>query len=208
MPYVFWALFMGLALHADVKSAGVGFVKGSAVTSRQVQIHHFIETALYGRQDPKTLQALALDSKNFAKVVSETLIEMAVAMEAESFNVVQVEAAELEKSERRVQSAFKDNRAWRELDVQPAELKRAVKQKVQAKRFVQFRARSSVLPITDMEAQKYFTDNRLKFGDLPFENFKENIKAYLGRTQVERRLKDWYDVLINKYQVKNLIAEM
>jgi hypothetical protein len=41
-----------------------------------------------------------------------------------------------------------------------------------------------------------------------FENFKENIKSYLSRTQVEHRLKDWYDLLLNKYQVKNLIAEI
>ncbi|NJL24445.1 MAG: hypothetical protein HC902_04280 [Calothrix sp. SM1_5_4] len=59
-----------------------------------------------------------------------------------------------------------------------------------------------------MEAQKYFDENRLKFGNLPFEKLKENIKAYLSKNHVDRRLKDWFDVLLSKYQVKNLIAEI
>ena len=47
-----------------------------------------------------------------------------------------------------------------------------------------------------------------KSGMLEIVNFKENIKSFLSRAQVERRLKDWYDLLSNKYQVKNLIAEI
>lgn len=203
------AAFLSLSLSAaEIKSTGVGFVKGEAVTSRQVQIQNLLEVALYQKDPKNQLRILPLDSKAFAKVVQDSLLEAAVALEAESFNVVQVTPEELTAAEKRALAILRETVAWRGLKVTPKELARGLTRKLQAKKFVQFRAQSSVLPVTDAEAQKYFNENRLKFGDLPYENFKENIKSYLGRTQVDRRLKDWYEVLLNKYQVKNLIAEI
>lgn len=194
--------------HAEIKSAGIGMVKGEVVTSRQVHIQNLLESALYLKQPKNQLKNLALDSKAFAKVVQDTLLENAIALEAQNFNVVQVPAEELTQLERRAQDSLGGVAAWKELKVTQKELQEGLRRKASAKKFIQFRANSSVLPITDSEAQKYFNENRLKFGDLPFENFKENIKSFLSRTQVERRLKDWYEVLLNKYQVKNMIAEI
>ncbi len=193
---------------AEIKSTGVGFVKGEAVTSREVQIQNLLETALYTKDPKSQFRLLPLDSKIFAKVVQDSLLEAAVALEAQSFNVVQVTPEEVAAAEKRAQAQLRDAPAWKGLKVTQKELVRGLTRKLQAKKFVQFRAQSSILPVTDAEAQKYFNENRLKFGDLPYENFKENIKSYLGRTQVDRRLKDWYEVLLNKYQVKNLIAEI
>ncbi len=183
-------------------------MKGMAVTSREVQIQNLLETALYSKEPKSQLRLLPLDSKAFAKVVQDSLLETAIALEADSFNVVQVTAEEVAAAEKRALAQVRDAVAWKGLKVTHKELVRGLTRKLQAKKFVQFRAQSSVLPVTDAEAQKYFNENRLKFGDLPYENFKENIKSYLGRTQVDRRLKDWYEVLLNKYQVKNLIAEI
>lgn len=193
---------------ADVISTGVGMVKGRAVTSREVQIQNLLNAALYDKEPEKRLKKLNLDSRAFGRAVQETLLETVISLEAQNFNVIQISEEERKNAVARAQKVLKNSKVWKDLQVSPSELDVAVGKKIQAKRFVQFRAQSSVLPITDSEAQKYYNENRLKFGDLPFENFKENIKSYLSRTQVERRLKDWYDVLLNKYQVKNLVAEM
>lgn len=193
---------------AEIKSAGVGMVKGEVVTSRQVQIQNLLENALYQKPPNQQFKILPLDSKAFAKIVQDTLLESAIALEAENFNVVQIDAAEHRLMERKALDILKNQVAWKSLKVSPKELETGLRQKISAKKFIQFRAQSSVLPVTDAEAQKYFNENRLKFGDLPYENFKENIKSFLSRTQVERRLKDWYEVLLNKYQVKNMIAEI
>ena len=195
-------------LTAEIKSTGVGTVKGEVVTSREVQIQNLLENALYTKDTKAPLKILPLDSKGFAKVVQDTLLENAIALEAQNFNVVQVPADEMNQLEKQATSALREAPAWKGLRVTTKELQAGLRRKVHAKKFIQFRAQSSVLPITDSEAQKYFNENRLKFGDLPYENFKENIKSYLSRTQVERRLKDWYEVLLNKYQVKNMIAEI
>lgn len=183
-------------------------MRGQVVTSREVQIQNFIETVLYQSAKKELLKPLAIDSKAFAKSVQDALLEAVVALEAQNFNVVQISQEEQTGAEKKVIQTLKTVGGWKDLKVSAKELETGVRRKLQAKKFVQFRAQSSVLPVTDVEAQKYFNENRLKFGNLPFENFKENIKSYLSRAQVEHRLKDWYDLLLNKYQVKNLIAEI
>ena len=121
---------------------------------------------------------------------------------------MQVTPDYIKTGERDLLNQVGNNRDWKSLAIVPKELETGLRRKLQAKKFIQFRAESSVLPVTDSEAQRYFEENRLKFGDLPFENFKENIKSFLSKNQVEKRLKDWFDVLLSKYQVKNLISEM
>ncbi len=195
------------AAQAELISTGVGVVRGQVMTSREVLIQNLIETALYDKDPKANLKSPGLDSKAFAKAVQDSLLESVVALEAQNFNVVQLTPDEIQAAERKAMANLKNAAPWKELKVSPKEFEAGVKRKVQAKKFVQFRAQSSVLPVTDIEAQKYFNENRLKFGNLPFENFKENIKSYLSRAQVDKRLKDWYDVLLGKYQVKNLISE-
>lgn len=189
-------------------STGVGSVRGQIITSREVQMQNLLELSLFEKDPKEKLRLLALDSKAFATEVQDTLLESVVALEAQNFNVMTISPEDLKTSEKKAMQSLKNSVAWKELQVSPKELENSLRRKVQSKKFIQFRAQSSVIPVTDVEAQKYFNENRLKFGNLPFENFKENIKSYLSRTQVERRLKDWYDVLMNKYQVKNLIAEI
>lgn len=190
---------------AELISTGVGLVRTQTITSREVQIQTFLESVLSGKTQR---ESLALDSKVFAKAVQDALLESVVALEAQNFNLMQVSAEELKTSEKLVQRRLKDVKAWQRLQVASRELSGGLRRKLQAKKFIQFRAESSVLPVTDVEAQRYYEDNKLKFGDLPFENLKETIKSYLSKNQVEKRLKDWFDVLSSKYQVKNLIAEM
>ncbi len=193
---------------AALISTGVGSVRGQIITSREVQIQNLLDGALYEKNHKEKLKLLALDSKAFATEVQDTLLESVVALEAQNFNVMTVTPEELKSNEKKATQVLKASSAWKELQVSPKELEFSLRRKIQAKKFIQFRAQSSVIPVTDVEAQKYFNENRLKFGNLPFENFKENIKSFLSRAQVDRRLKDWYDVLMNKYQVKNLIAEI
>lgn len=195
-------------LRAELVSTGVGLVRGQAVTSREVQILNLMEAVLYEKTPASKLKTLGIDSKAFNKATQDSLLEAVVAMEAQNFNVVQVSNEELKEAERHALEVLKDSKAWKSLQVMPHEVTNLIRRKTQAKKFIQFRAQSSVLPVTEAEALRYFNENRLKFGNLPFENFRENIKSFLSRSQVDRRLKDWFDVLLSKYQVKNLIAEI
>lgn len=201
-------LVFSFTANAELVSTGVGAVRGQVLTSREVQIQNLLETALYEKSPASKLKLLAIDSKAFNRATQDALLETVVALEAQNFNVIQVSADDVKEAEQQALKVLKNNKVWKGLQVSAHEISQGVRRKAQAKKFIQFRAQSSVLPVTDAEAQRYFNENRLKFGNLPFENFKENIKSYLSRTQVDRRLKDWFDVLLGKYQVKNLIAEI
>lgn len=200
--------FLTFTAEGAIRSLAVGTVKGDVVTSRDVQIQTYLDLVLYKKESATDFKMPGLDSKGFSALVKDVLLQSAIALEAQNFKVVQVSSEDIEKLKAQALKALKDSPGWRDLEVTAKELSDAILKKVQAKRFIQFRAQSSVLPVTDAEALKYFNENRLKFGDLPYENFKENIKSFLSRTQVDRRLKDWYEVLLNKYQVKNMLAEM
>jgi hypothetical protein len=201
-------LFAGPFVRAELVSTGVGVVRSQVVTSREVQVGHLLDVALFEPKPKDKLRLLPVDSKTFSKAIADTFLEAVVSLEAQNFNLIQISDDELKASEKKALRYLKDQPVWKNLQVSGAEFEAGVRRKVQAKKFVQFRAQSSVLPVTESEARKYFNENRLKFGNLPYENFREDIKSYLSRTHVEQRLKDWYDVLLNKYQVKNLIAEM
>lgn len=149
-----------------------------------------------------------MDSMAFKKEVSATLLETTVFMESKNFKLAQVKASEVNKAYQDAMKRLTRVPAWKALEVQAPEVREAIKRKLRAKKFIRFKADSSVVPVTNSEAREYFDKNRLKFGDLPFENFKENIKAYLSRQQVEQRLRDWFEVLQNKYNVKNALSEI
>lgn len=193
---------------AELVSTGVGVVRNQVITSREVQIQNLLDVAIYESKPKDKLKLLPVDSKAFNKAVSDALLEAVVSLEAQNFNLIQLSNEEVKGIEKKALKILRDQAVWKNLQVSKVELETGLRRKIQAKKFIQFRAQSSVLPVTESEAQKHFNENRLKFGNLPYENFRENIKSYLSRTHVDQRLKDWYDVLLNKYQVKNLIAEM
>ena len=190
-----------------VVSTAVGQVKNFVVTSRDVQIQNLLEVALFDKSPQEKIKILALDSKPFSKAVQATLLEWVVSLEAQSFSLVELTSEELKTAEKTTLKVLQKAKPWSQLEVSSEELTKALQRKMLAKKLIEFRAKSSVLPVTDVEAQRYFEENRLKFGNLPFENFKENIKSFLSRNQVDKRIKDWIEVLMAKYKVKNLIAE-
>ncbi len=184
----------------------VGQVADQVITSRTVQINAGLEQALYQRKGQ--VQIPKMNSMAFKKEVSATLLETTVFMESKNFNLAQVKNSDVSKAYTDALRRLSRVPDWKALEVEASEIRRAIQRKLRAKKFIRFKADSSVVPVTNSEARDYFDKNRLKFGDLPFENFKENIKAYLSRQQVEQRLRDWFEVLQNKYNVKNALSEI
>jgi len=82
-----------------------------------------------------------------------------------------------------------------------------VSRKLRANRFIKYKSNSSYVQVSDEEAREYFEKNRLKFGTLDYDNFKNNIKKFLSKKNAEDRLRDWLEVLKKKHKVKNILAE-
>jgi hypothetical protein len=205
MAWFLFSLAVSAWVHgSEIVSVGVAQIRQETMTSREVNARTMVHNVLAGL---KVEPLVSVDSKAFSKILEERLIERVVALEAQSLNLASVSAEEIDRGVQTATRSLSRLEAWRRLQISPAELQAFVETSLVARRFIEFRARSSVLPVTDAEALKHFNENRLKFGDLPFDHFKENIKNYLSRTQVDRRLKEWYGILFNKYQVKNILAE-
>lgn len=196
-----------LGLAKELLLSTVGKVQGEVVTSRDVYISGWIERSLYAPLGPTKKEGLPqFQSGGFKQLVQALLLESVVALEAKSFSAVSVEAEEVETATRVLKRKLQTSSEMKRLEVELSEVKQSLQRKLIAKKFIRFKAESSVVSVTDAEAKTYFDENRLKFGDLPFENFKENIKVFLTREQVDRRLRDWFEVLQSKYRVESYNA--
>ena len=186
----------------------VGQVADHVVTSREVQISYVAEGILFpAAKASSAYRELRVEEAEFRKALTATLLEAVVALEAENFNVGTVPEAEVSVGLSAVERATAGKSFWNSLEVSPDELKRLVQRKLIAKSFLKFKTNSLTGIISDQEAQAYFERNRVKFGNVPFASFKENIKTYLSQQQLEERLRSWFEIIKRKYKVRNYIAE-
>lgn len=204
---VFLLLSFGISsFGATIVTATVGQVSENVVTSREVQISTVIEYVLFSpKEGNKSLYEVRYGQESFRNAVTTILLESVVALEAENFNVASVTDDEISQALAKIDKATQGRSYWAELSPSAAEIKRFTTRKLTAKSFLKFKTNSMASIITDQEAQVYYDKNRVKFGSLPFESFKENIKAYLAQQQLEERLRSWFEVIKRKYKVRNYI---
>ncbi len=184
----------------------MGEAKDQFITSREVQINEAVETVLSAKGDGKSLQIAEIGHENFPAKVNDVLTEWIVYFEAQSFSADAVSKAAVEDAISKVEKGSANSSGWKRLDVSKSELEEVLKRKLSAKSFIRLKTESSLMPVTDSEAQAYFKKNRLKFGNLPFTSFKDSIKAHLRQQQMDRRMKDWLEILQKKYKVRNFVA--
>lgn len=190
----------------------VGEVGDQFITSREVKMNAAIEQVLLppaakppGSPDDAS-KILTGTERSFPGEVSRVLDEWAVYFEAKSLGSTSVSKSEISRISGLVQTRFSTEPAWKDLDVGAEELKVIVERKIAASEFQKLKSDPALSPVSEDEALAYYKKNRLRFGSLPFSSFSENIKAYLVKTQVERRLAEWHEVLRRKYKTRNFIS--
>lgn len=176
------------------------------LTSREVQINNFLAQLLSQMNgSKKVLKLLNSQDKDFPTQTSDVLLEWAIYNEALAFES-NLKSADIQKELKYVQENTKQLLPWTGLEVSQDETKQILERKILVRKFMQLKSDSSKIPVSDAEAEIYFQKNRNKFGNLPFESFRENIKSFLQNAQTDQRLKNWYEVLNRKYKVRNFIA--
>lgn len=133
-------------------------------------------------------------------------MEWAIAIDAKTFSENAQVKTEIPKWSQKVQEAWSARPEWKRLAPSQEEVRAILERKLIAREVIKLKTDSSLVPVTDNEAEDYFKKNRLKFGTMPFAAFRENIKSYLVKTQTERRLKDWVETLSRKYKFRNYLA--
>ncbi len=221
---VFMTIFT--AVEGSAKSPGsvtLAEVAGKVITSRDVQISSVIDHWFLLRDHPATstvktsaktksiakapdYRGWMLDpqSEPFRRQLATVMVEDLVVVEAENFSVAKLSTAEIEATVHNMIEGLKAWPEWQSLEVSASELEDQVSRHLRAKEFMKFKAESMGLQVSDDDAKAYYEKNRLRFNNLPFENFKDSIKEYLTSQDVEAKMKDWFDVLRKKYKVKTL----
>lgn len=188
-------------------SRAVGEVGDHVVTSREVRINDAIEQAMNGKPSvPEGYRILNGAEKIFPGEVSRVLDEWVVYLEAKSLSSQPFARGDLNANVKAVQELWASKTAWQELEVSAEELRETIERKLVAREFERLKSDPQLAPVSDDDALAYYRKNRLRFGSLPFSTFKDNIRAFLIKTQTERRLAEWREVLRRKYKVRNFIA--
>lgn len=190
----------------DIVTRVVGEVGPRVVTSREVAMSEAIAQVLSGLPLGKDKSVIKPADPTFAGQVVRVLDEWTVFLEAADIDARNADKAEVAKWQKSVQEQWKGVPSWEKLEPSSAEVKEAIERKLVAQAFERLKVDASLVNISDQEAQQYYKKNRLRFGGLPYENFKDNIKAALAKSQTERRLLEWRAVLRRKYRVRNYLG--
>jgi hypothetical protein len=193
----------------QIVSEAVAQAGSSIVTSREVIVSFILDQALAtpfkknGKPERKNW-LLTYPSEAFSKHLAQILLEIVVQLEAENFSIGQVSQLDVLQSEKHVEELVKGWTVWKDLEVSAAEVEIALGRKLRAKNFLKFKLESAGVQISDEEAKVFYEKNRVKFGNLPFSQFKDSIKEVLAQNQLQEKLKDWIDILKRKYRVRYL----
>jgi hypothetical protein len=194
-----------MANGAQVVTKIVGSVGSYYLTSREVIAGRLIERILYRTELVEV--GHSLDSPLFGRQLTSALLEKVVALEAESFSIANIEENEVSEAIQKIQKESKYDKQWDSLQITNLEIKDWVERKLRSKKFLKYKTDSATLGVTDGEVKEYFDKNRYKFGNMGIDKFKENIKIFLVKQQMEERLKEWFEILKKKYRVRNFFVE-
>lgn len=204
---MFFVFLFSTFIQAQTVSEVVGSVDSAVITSRDVRADWIVEKTLF---EPGGSNYLSTDvnSTAFNNELNRILMENVVHIESKLFKVVEVKDGQVKssisnfKEKLSAHSALADD--WKKLDITSTELYNLISRKLQAKSFIEFKAKASLIPVTEAEAFNYYKNNRKKFGTKPYKDFKDSIKNFLAKQQADQRLSEWFGVLKKKYQVRKV----
>ena len=188
----------------------IGELQDRHITTREVRINTLAEQLLpqvLGSSDgPRAFSLPKEEDERFAQEVERVLFEWAAFLEAKSFNAEPSHnQTEISRYTKKLGETARAAPVWAALEVADDELRGLVERKLYARDYEKLKLDSLTAVVTDADALSYFQKNRLRFGTLPFENFKDNIKTLLVKQGTETRFREWKDVLRRKYRIKNYL---
>ncbi len=182
----------------------VGEAGGKIVTSREVRINEAVGLTLANVTGAKKITAAT--EAGFPQIVLRVLDEWTVFLEAGEIGTKPADKNEIARLAKAVADSWRGSGEWERLEPSAQEVREIVERKLVVQSLERLKSDASMVNVTDAEALQYYKKNRLRFGNMPFENFKDNIKAALVKSQTERRILEWRSVLRRKYRVRNFVG--
>ena len=199
MVYVFFLISL-LSFNATPQTLikVVGKSKEHVLTSREVEMNQILETVLF---DQKTFP-------NTSIYIDQVLLEWAIYKEAQIFDINKISAKQINAMIRKFQSQIRSDKTlkakWTQLKVLSSEMRTLIERKWRAKKFMEFKQQSSIAPIIDEEALKYYQKQKAKYNEKEFSQVSESIKKQLSQERAQSRIQQWHQDLKAKYKLVNL----
>ncbi len=199
------SLVFGNAAHAKTafKNQSVGQMADQVLTLRGA----LLSLELNRWQSSEGGAVASLPKQITPQEVSAVLVEKVVALEAGTYDLTEVDSAVVKKESDKLWNQLQGKDLQKRFDYSREEVVAGIKEKIIYQRFIEFKGQSMRSIVTDAEAKSYFDKNRMKFGNVAFENYKAQVVTFLERQQSQERMRSWFEILKRKYQVRLLIKE-
>ena len=198
-------IFLLLLISIDCFSlnATLGQVGERIVSTRDVEVHHMIVHALYHyKSKPKDLP---FNKQDLQREVSSFMLEEMVYQEAKSFGLAKVSSKEIKRSSTKVLARILKSPLssyWKKWGIETDELDLFVERNIRARRLISIKRKSAEVLVSDTEIDNYLKANAIKEEERNKKNYRDTVRSFLGRRQGEERLRQWFQVLKSKYEVK------
>lgn len=192
-------LSVSLAEARTLVSQTMGVAGGRVYTSREIHLSLIMDRLIEGKgKEPALPKPGALPD---TQAVGHVLLEAAVAREAETF-ALETAAADAEAWAAKTKAWLEARPEAKALGYDNEEIQRLAQEKSRARGFIRLKSESMKGLVTEAEAEAYFEQNRVKFGQMPFSAFRENIVSFLSQQRMEERLRSWFEILRRKHRVR------
>ena len=178
--------------NAKVLIVTVAKVKNHVITSREVDIHTGLNNVL-----GKRFEALLVEDQD-----EQVIREWILFFEASTFYNSKVSKATVDRMVGLAQKRLSQTKNWQALAVSQKELRVKLERRLEADRLYLFKKKSSVLPVGKSEIETEYNQNRIRYGNLKFEEVKEKIRKAKTQANLKKRMEQWFSVLEKKYKVQ------
>lgn len=193
------------------KNEILGAVSKEALSYRDVLLSAWVSDHL----DQKVFSVDSLqDPQKLSEKLNEALLDRVLLQEddrvglGESTSLSPSQTEALKKSE----ALFREGSVFKPLiqgyAFKHEEFKKSFHQKIRVRNFIEAKSKSFVSLPNEQDLKTYFDANRVKFGSVPFDQVKENIRSFLNKQEQDERFKAWIEALKTKYEVKNFLKEI
>ncbi len=176
----------------------VGVSAGHVVTNRDIEIDTIVESVLFNTTSDVINATPAYRN--------QVLLEWAAYTEAHTFALSRVPTSEVNSQMRTFLAKVKSNEnlhtRWTNLQPSSFEMRSLMKRKLRAKKFMQFKEQSSLVPTTDEEALNYYQRHKNQYEDADFSEVSDQIKTMLSQQRAKNRIEQWHQTMKSKHKIR------
>ncbi len=184
-------LNISMAAEPEVVVAALARVGDSVITSRDLQIHLFLNE----------IDNPLKDFVDRADPLKDLVSEYLIVKEAQSLLVVKVSDADLDSTQNKWSAQLQKDRLWQSLHVPPAELRPHVLRKLTVQQILNLKMPRDLYAVSDEAVQSYYMQNKNQLGHKPLEELREKIQNTLRAQKNHERFRDWMAAVIRTHGV-------